>query len=99
MTRVITLTTDFGEGSPYVAQMKGVILSIEPAAVIVDVSHAIGPQNVRQGALVLDDVCERFPPGTIHVAIIDPGVGTAPVSARSWAQTTGCSAASRDAFR
>ncbi|MBX9787707.1 MAG: SAM-dependent chlorinase/fluorinase [Pirellulales bacterium] len=77
MTRVITLTTDFGEGSPYVAQMKGVILSIEPAAVIVDISHAIAAQNVRQGALVLDEVCDRFPPGTIHVAVIDPGVGTA----------------------
>ncbi|MGE0537411.1 MAG: S-adenosyl-l-methionine hydroxide adenosyltransferase family protein [Pirellulales bacterium] len=77
MPSVITLTTDFGTGSPYVAQMKGVILSIEPAAVLVDVTHAIAPQNVRQAALVLDDVCDRFPAGTIHVAVIDPGVGTA----------------------
>jgi S-adenosylmethionine hydrolase len=76
MSNVITLTTDFGLGSPYVAQMKGVMLSIEPAAVIVDISHAIAPQNVRQAALVLDDVCDRFPPGTIHVAVVDPGVGT-----------------------
>ena len=50
---IITLTTDFGEGSRYVAAMKGVILSLNPAARIVDVSHRIAPQNVRQGAIVL----------------------------------------------
>ncbi|NLE36600.1 MAG: SAM-dependent chlorinase/fluorinase [Pirellulaceae bacterium] len=73
---IITLTTDFGEGSPYVAVMKGVILSINPAARLVDVSHAIGAQDVREGAVVLEDVAHRFPEGTIHVAVIDPGVGT-----------------------
>ena len=73
---LITLTTDFGTGSPYVAAMKGVILSIDPAAAIVDLTHAIRPQAVRHGAIVLDDVAERFPPGTIHVAVVDPGVGT-----------------------
>jgi hypothetical protein len=73
---MITLTTDFGAGSPYVAQIKGVILSIQPQAVLVDITHAIAPQDIRQGALVLEDVSPRFPPGSIHVAVVDPGVGT-----------------------
>lgn len=77
MPGIVTLTTDFGAGSPYVAQMKGVLLSIEASAVLVDVTHGIAPQNVRQAALVLADVCERFPAGAIHVAVVDPGVGTA----------------------
>ncbi len=74
--RIITLTTDFGGGSPYVAQMKGVILSFNPEAVLVDITHDVAPQNVRQGALVLEEVTHRFPQGTIHVAVVDPGVGT-----------------------
>jgi S-adenosylmethionine hydrolase len=73
---IITLTTDFGEGSPYVAAMKGVILSIDPSAVIVDVTHAVPPQDVGHGALVLADVTPWFPEDTIHVAVVDPGVGT-----------------------
>lgn len=73
---IITLTTDFGTGSPYVGQIKGVILSIHPMAVLVDVTHSIAPQDVRQGALVLEDVTPRFPVGSIHVAVVDPGVGT-----------------------
>ena len=73
---IITLTTDFGSGSPYVAALKGVTLSVNPAATIVDITHEIRPQDIRQGAVVLDDVCERFPPDTIHVVVVDPGVGT-----------------------
>jgi S-adenosylmethionine hydrolase len=73
---VITLTTDFGTGSPYVAAMKGVILSINPWATVVDLTHDVRPQDVRQGALVLDDVTGRFPPESVHVAVVDPGVGT-----------------------
>ena len=73
---IITLTTDFGMGSPYVAAIKGVILSINPDATLVDLSHDIRPQDIRQGALVLADVSWLFPEGTIHVAVIDPGVGT-----------------------
>ncbi len=72
----ITLTTDFGSGSLYTAAMKGVILSINPAANVVDISHEIPPQDVRQGAVVLDDASGWFPEGTIHVAVVDPGVGT-----------------------
>jgi S-adenosyl-L-methionine hydrolase (adenosine-forming) len=77
MRPLITLTTDFGLGSPYVAQMKGVILSHCPDAALVDITHGIRPQHVREGALVLADVTPRFPAGTIHVAVVDPGVGTA----------------------
>jgi S-adenosyl-L-methionine hydrolase (adenosine-forming) len=73
---VITLTTDFGGGSPYVAAMKGVILSINPAATLVDITHSIPSHDIREAALVLDDVAERFPEDTIHVVVVDPGVGT-----------------------
>jgi S-adenosylmethionine hydrolase len=74
---LITLTTDFGEGSAYVAAMKGVILSINAEARIVDVTHSIPPQDIRRGAIVLDEVTRLFPLGTLHVAVVDPGVGTA----------------------
>lgn len=73
---VITLTTDFATGSPYVAAMKGVILSINPRATVVDITHGVRPQDVRRAALVLDDVAAQFPPESIHVAVVDPGVGT-----------------------
>jgi S-adenosyl-L-methionine hydrolase (adenosine-forming) len=73
---IITLTTDFGFGSHYVAAVKGVILSLHPAATIVDVAHDVPPQDVRRAAVLLDDVADWFPPETIHVAVVDPGVGT-----------------------
>ncbi|MEX2140793.1 MAG: SAM-dependent chlorinase/fluorinase [Pirellulales bacterium] len=76
MPSIITLTTDFGRDSPYVAAMKGVILSINPAATIVDISHGIAPQNIVEGAFVLGETTRWFPPGSIHVAVVDPGVGT-----------------------
>ena len=72
----ITLTTDFAAGSPYVAAMKGVILSINPTAGIIDIPHGIAPQQIRHAALALESVVPYFPQGTIHVAVIDPGVGT-----------------------
>ena len=75
-TSIITLTTDFGASSPYVAAMKGVILSINPEAQLVDISHTIPPQQVREAARVLAEVALLFPPGTIHLAVVDPGVGT-----------------------
>lgn len=74
---IITLTTDFGTGSPYVAAMKGVILSINPDVELVDITHAVPPQDVRQGAIVLAEACQWFPDGTIHLAVVDPGVGSA----------------------
>jgi len=73
---LITLLTDFGHGSPYIAAIKGVMLSIDPALTLVDLTHDVPPQNVRYGALVLEEVADRFPPETIHVAVVDPGVGT-----------------------
>lgn len=72
----ITLTTDFGADSPYVAAMKGVILTICPTARIFDICHCVKPQNVYQGALTLENVARFFPPGTVHIAVVDPGVGT-----------------------
>ncbi len=71
----IGLLTDFGTDGVYAACMKGVILSIDPEAVLVDVSHAITPQNVRHGAFVLQQTALWFPRGTIFVCVVDPGVG------------------------
>jgi S-adenosylmethionine hydrolase len=73
---LITLTTDFGYGSSYVAAMKGVILTINPAARLVDLAHNIPPQGVRHAAFLLAEASHWFPAGTIHVAVIDPGVGS-----------------------
>ncbi len=73
---IITLTTDFGTGSPYVAAMKGAILSTNPDVTLVDVTHDVPAQDVRHAAMVLDSVCPRFPRNSIHVAVVDPGVGT-----------------------
>ena len=73
---LITLTTDFGIAAPYVAVMKGVILSINPAARILDLTHAIRPQDVRHASYFLATATPYFPPGTIHVCVVDPGVGS-----------------------
>lgn len=73
---IITLTTDFGLKDPYVAEMKAVILSISPEATIVDVSHEIEKFNTKMGAYILACVSPFFPKGTIHLTIVDPGVGT-----------------------
>ena len=72
---VITLTTDFGDTSPYVAVMKGVILSITPGARLLDLTHRIRPQDVPHADYFLGTCVPHFPPGTIHVAVVDPGVG------------------------
>lgn len=73
----MTLTTDFGTGDGYVGAMKGVILQRAPSARIVDIAHDIEPHNVAAGAYCLCQAAPFFPDGTIHVAVIDPGVGTA----------------------
>jgi S-adenosyl-L-methionine hydrolase (adenosine-forming) len=72
---VITLTTDFGLADTYVGILKGVLLSIAPHVQIVDLTHAIAPQNIAEGSARLETAVEFFPPGTIHVAVVDPGVG------------------------
>ncbi len=74
---MITLTTDFGVKDPYVAEMKGVILSINPDANIIDVSHGVDKFNVRMGAFILASAAPYFPKGTVHLVVVDPGVGTA----------------------
>ncbi len=73
---IITLMTDFGLRDPYVAMMKGVILSMNPAARIVDITHQIRAGSIFQGALLIHETYPFFPPGTIHVAVIDPSVGS-----------------------
>jgi S-adenosylmethionine hydrolase len=76
MGAVITLTTDFGLADAYVAAMKGVILGINPDARLVDISHTIKPQNIAQAAFILSTVYKFFPRGTVHLVVVDPGVGT-----------------------
>jgi S-adenosylmethionine hydrolase len=73
---IITLLSDFGLRDSYVAQMKAVILSVSPQICIIDISHLIDKFNVRMGAFTLASASPYFPKGTIHVAIVDPGVGT-----------------------
>jgi S-adenosylmethionine hydrolase len=75
-TKIITLTTDFGLKDPYAAEMKAAILSLCPNAAIVDITHEIEKFNIRMGAYVLSSAAPYFPKGTIHVAVVDPGVGT-----------------------
>lgn len=73
---LITLTTDFGESSPYVAAMKGVILSINPDVCLLDLTHQIPPQDLMHTAFYLENALPYFPPETIHLIVVDPGVGT-----------------------
>jgi S-adenosylmethionine hydrolase len=82
---LISLTTDFGAADGYVGTMKGVILGIAPAARLVDISHEIGPQNVRQAAYVLYTAYLFFPPHAVHLVVVDPGVGSArrPIALRT----------------
>ena len=74
---VITLLTDFGTADYFVAAVKGVILTINPQASLVDITHEIPPQDIESGAFTLLTCYCDFPPGTIHMAVVDPGVGSA----------------------
>jgi S-adenosyl-L-methionine hydrolase (adenosine-forming) len=73
---IITLTTDFGLDDIHVGVMKGVIFSINPACAIVDITHAVEPRDIAAGALALESACPYFSAGAIHVAVVDPGVGS-----------------------
>jgi S-adenosylmethionine hydrolase len=73
---LITLLTDFGTSDSYVAEVKGLLLAAAPDATLVDVTHSVQPGDVRAAAYLLGRVWHRFPPGTIHLAVVDPGVGT-----------------------
>ncbi len=81
---ILTLTTDFGLKDGFVGTLKGVIWGICPAAQIADISHEIAPQNVLEGAFALWRAYAFFPAGTVHLAVVDPGVGTSrrPIAAR-----------------
>jgi len=76
----VTLLTDFGLSDSYVAELRGVLLSCAPGVTLVDITHAIPPGDVRAAAHVLGRAWHRFPPGTVHLAVVDPGVGTARVA-------------------
>lgn len=73
---IITLLSDFGLKDPYIAEMKAVILTLCPEAKIVDISHEIYKFDIHMGAFLLASAAEYFPDGTVHVAVVDPGVGT-----------------------
>jgi S-adenosyl-L-methionine hydrolase (adenosine-forming) len=73
---IITLTTDFGTNDHFVGAVKGVILDIVPEAAIVDISHAVQPFDVLDGAIVISQAYSYFPTGTVHMVVVDPGVGT-----------------------
>ena len=77
MRSVVTLLTDFGTADGYVAEVKGTILSRAPEAVLVDVTHDLPAQDVEAGRLALARYWRKFPPGTVHLAVVDPDVGSA----------------------
>src|SRR5438477_3381165 len=83
---VITTTTDFGQYDGYVGTMKGVIYTLLPDAVVVDISHEVNPQQIQEGAFILYRAYRYFPASAIHVAVVDPGVGS---TRRSIVLTTG----------
>jgi S-adenosyl-L-methionine hydrolase (adenosine-forming) len=72
---IITLTTDFGLRDPFAGIMKGVIAGINPDALVIDLSHAVAPQNIREAAFILAISAPYFPKGTVHAVVVDPGVG------------------------
>ncbi len=74
--KTITFTTDFGINSNYPAQMKAVVLSIAPDAMLVDITHSISKHNIMEGAFVLQTTVPYFPEGTVHLCVVDPGVGS-----------------------
>lgn len=76
MSQIITLTSDFGLQDHYVSTMKAVILGIAPEVRLIDISHNIPPQDVMAGAWVVRNAADFFPPGTVHLVVVDPGVGT-----------------------
>ena len=80
MRPIITLLTDFGTADGYVAEMKGVLLSAVPEATIVDLSHEIPPQDVECARLAVARYWRRFPAGTVHLIVVDPGVGSSRAS-------------------
>ncbi len=76
MVRIITVTTDFGQKDSYVGALKGALLSVNPNAVIVDICNDISPGAIQEAAFILSGAYASFPPGSIHLGVVDPGVGS-----------------------
>jgi S-adenosylmethionine hydrolase len=74
---LITLLTDYGTSDPYVGEMKGVLLSLAPGSILVDITHSIAPGDLPAASYILGRTWSRFPSGTVHLVVVDPGVGTA----------------------
>jgi len=74
--KIITLLTDFGLKDPYAGIMKGVILSINPGVTIVDITHEVDPQDIREGAFIVEEYYRYFPDDTVHLCVVDPTVGS-----------------------
>lgn len=77
MHRIVTLTTDFGTGSGYVAELKARLLHAREPFALVDIAHDLPAHDIRAAAWLVGQACPAFPPGTLHIAVVDPGVGTA----------------------
>jgi S-adenosylmethionine hydrolase len=73
---IVTLLTDFGTKDPYLASMKGVILNINPQCILIDITHQVSPHDIQEGAFILASSYSYFPKGTIHLSVVDPGVGS-----------------------
>ena len=76
MSRIVTLTTDFGSGSGYVAEVKGRLLHARRPFHLVDIAHDLPPHDIRSAAWLIGQACFAFPPGSLHLVVVDPGVGT-----------------------
>jgi S-adenosyl-L-methionine hydrolase (adenosine-forming) len=76
MPRVVTLTTDFGSGSGYVAELKGRLLHAKAPFTLIDISHDVPPHDIRAATWLVGQNCSAFPSGTLHIVVVDPGVGT-----------------------
>ena len=74
---IITLLTDYGTADPYVGELKGVLLTLADSATLIDITHQVPPGDIPTAAYVLGRTWHRFPPGSVHLAVVDPGVGTA----------------------
>jgi hypothetical protein len=76
MPTIVTLTSDFGTKDSFAASMKGIVLKVNPEAQIIDITHEVGPQDIWEGAFALKNAYNHFPKGTVHLAVVDPGVGS-----------------------
>ena len=90
MPRLITLLTDFGTADGYVGEMKAVLASLAPGATLVDVAHDVSPHDVDGARLALARYWRRFPEGTVHLVVVDPGVGSARGALATWSQPSTC---------